>query len=96
MRNRKITDDTKLLTNESNLITEIPNTKGYGYEKLIFTSRQKEKEWEDLEPVVKNQAMQHLKEYANEMSLKVSVEMLCHVINDLHERINKLEEKNAK
>jgi len=72
-------------------LTPIPE-----YEKLIFMNKEKEKEWEDLQEKEKTFVMNNLRQTASLMESKVAIEMLCHVINELHQRIKKLEDEKEK
>lgn len=65
------------------------------FEKLVFMDEEKEKEWNQLPDSEKSFVMEHLKEVTSRMESKVSIELLCHVINELLERVKKLEEKNT-
>lgn len=67
----------------------IPN-----YEKLVFMDKEKEKEWEQLDESHKSFIMKNLRETAMLMESKIAIEMLCHIINELNERIKKLEAVN--
>lgn len=72
-----------------------PQCKTFPTDKMIFISEKSEKEWEQLDPIVKKNVEHLLKETCNEMSTKVSIEMLCNIINDMNERIKKLEKLNG-
>lgn len=61
------------------------------YDRIIFMDKDKEKEWEDLNPSVKKSYISNLKETCDKMENKVAIEFLCHVINDLSKRIDRLE-----
>jgi len=77
---------------------DFPSFNAYGsapieeYDKLIFLNEEKEKEWEELDDSTKKFCLDHLKETCSKMQNKLAIELLCHVINDLSERIKKLEE----
>lgn len=62
-------------------------------DKLIFMDKEKEKEWESLDSIMKADCLGHLEDYVKKMTQDKSIELLCHVVNDLHERIMKLEKK---
>jgi len=64
----------------------------YGSAPIIFAD-EKQKEWEDLNPEIKKSISSRLHETTKILSLERSIELLCHVINDLNERIDKLENK---
>lgn len=66
------------------------------YEKIVFMDKEKEKEWEELDQSQKDFIMGNLRETAMLMESKMAIEMLCHVINDMNERIKKLEDQNDK
>ncbi len=59
--------------------------------KMVFMSTDKQKEWDELEPRQKEFVMNHLAATAAKMENKIAIEMLCHVINELMARIEKLE-----
>ncbi len=63
------------------------------YDSLIFFDEQKKKEWEDMPEGQKSFVMNNLNECCSKMENKLAIEMLCHVINDLSERIKKLEKQ---
>jgi len=63
-------------------------------EKMIFCSEEKEKEWADLDPVLKSSIMSNLRYFADRSENKASIEMLCHVVQELLERVKKIEEIN--
>jgi len=62
-------------------------------EKLIFISKEKQKEWDDVSPQVKRMVTYQLNKYAEEMKFNVAIDVLCHTINDLSEKIHILEKK---
>ncbi len=62
-------------------------------EKMIFVSEEKEKEWADLEPGLKSSIMSNLRYFADRSENRISIEMLCHVVQELLERVKKIEEK---
>jgi hypothetical protein len=61
--------------------------------KLIFTNAEKQREWEDMDATVKAFVMRNISQTASKMQDSLSIEMLCHVINDLIKRIESLENK---
>jgi len=61
------------------------------YDKLIFFDKEKEKEWHELDPSSKAICLSNLKEACSKMENKIAIELLCHVINDLIKRMEKLE-----
>jgi len=71
------------------------------YEKLsdanaiVFTDEAKEKEWDDLDPKIKKQVMFHLKETTEEMEIRMALDVICHVINDLAKKIENLEKNKG-
>lgn len=69
----------------------VPNPDGY--EKIIFRDSQKEKEWNELDPAVKEHILSNLRDHARSLHLPQAIDMLCHIINDLSARIKKLEDK---
>jgi len=72
----------------------IPNKFGSApvQDKLIFMNEEKEKEWEELDPSIKKTCLAHLKETCSMMEHKAAIQLLCHVINEMGERIKRLEE----
>lgn len=63
------------------------------YEKLVFMSDEKEREWNELPQDQKDFVMNNLRQHAVTMQNNVAIDMLCNVINELHARIKKLEDK---
>lgn len=61
------------------------------YSKMIFMGEEKEKEWNEMDLGVKKHALRHLERYAEEMSNLASIQLLCHCVNELDKRIEKLE-----
>jgi len=88
----------KILLKPAILQKEFPSFNAYGsapieeYDKLMFFDKEKEKEWENLDDSTKKFCLDHLKETCSKMQNKLAIELLCHVINDMSERIKKLEE----
>lgn len=60
---------------------------------IVFTDEAKEKEWEELDPAVKKHVMFNLKATTDEMEIRMALDVICHVINDLARKIEKLEKK---
>ena len=60
---------------------------------IIFIDEQKKKEWDELPRETKIFIKDHLFQCVRDMGTTLSIEMLVHVINDLSERISKLEEQ---
>lgn len=58
---------------------------------MVFMDERKKKEWEELPDNEKSFVMKHLSETCSRMEAKRAIDMLCHVINDLISRIQKLE-----
>ena len=61
------------------------------YSKMIFMSKEKEKEWNEMDLGVKKHVLSHLERYTEKMSNSTSIQLLCHCINELDKRIEKLE-----
>ena len=61
------------------------------YDNFIFLDEEKKKEWDEMPESQKSFVMNHLHECCSQMQSNMAIEMLCHVINDLMERIKKLE-----
>lgn len=64
--------------------------------KLVFMSREKEKEWNDLEDSTKKAVLANLHDTADRMSTNISIQMLCGYIQDMDKRIRDLEDKIKK
>ncbi len=64
------------------------------FSKMIFMSKEKEKEWEEMDESLKRSITRNLKETCSKMENKMAIELLCHVINDMGKRISELESKN--
>ena len=62
---------------------------------MIFTSPDKEREWQELPQNVKDYAKDHLSQFASKMENRLAIEMLCHVINELDKRIQVLEKRDT-
>ncbi len=63
------------------------------FSRIIFTDPQKEEEWDAVPDHIKKFAMKHLDYFSQKMTTRLAIEMLCHTINDLMSRIEKLENK---
>ena len=63
-------------------------------EKMIFMSPELEKEWQDMPIDQKDFIYKNLAYTASKLCNRSSIEMLCHVVNELIIRINKLENKS--
>ncbi len=61
------------------------------YDKLVFTNPSKEEEWKNLPEERRNFIMSNISHMASKMEHSLAIDMLCHVINELIERVNKLE-----
>jgi len=66
------------------------------YEALIFTDESKRKEWEELDPAVKNYVLYNLQQSCSKMENELSIQLLANVLQDLILRIEKLEKVNQK
>jgi len=66
----------------------------YGSSPIIFLDDEKRKEWEKLDPSIRNNIFSLLHSCADKMEMKICIEMLCNVIIDLDKRIQKLEQVN--
>ncbi len=62
------------------------------YGKMVFTDKKFEEEWNSLEPGVKNFALKNLERCCDEMETKISIKMLCKVVEEMQNRIDALEE----
>jgi hypothetical protein len=63
------------------------------YEKLVFTDPSKEEEWKNLPDTTKSFIMSNISHMASKLENSLAIDMLCHVINELIERVNKLEDE---
>lgn len=64
------------------------------YEKLVFMSDEKEKQWNELPQDQKDFVMNNLRQHAASMQHGVAIDMLCNAINELNARIKKLEDNH--
>jgi hypothetical protein len=64
-----------------------------GYDKMIFMDKDKEKEWETMDASVKKHVLANLESTCSMMENKISIQLLCHVINDLGKKIEELQQK---
>lgn len=62
---------------------------------MIMMSPEAQKEWDTLDDDVKKTCTQYLEETCIMMGNKQSIQLLCHVIKQMQERISLLEEKLA-
>lgn len=69
-------------------------TEKYGSAPIFFSDREKQRQFDELEQDAKNLVFNNLKEISKNMSNELSIEMLCHVCNDLSKRIDRLEAKH--
>lgn len=51
----------------------------------------KDKAWDNADPQVKKSAMKYFAEVAAEVEYELAIEVICHKIEDLEKRIEKLE-----
>ncbi len=66
--------------------------KNFGaYESVVFINSEKEKEWEDLPEDIKTHIIKNLQDTCSRLENRLAIETLCHVVNGLVERIEKLE-----
>jgi len=63
------------------------------YDKIVFMDKEKEEEWKNMEPSLKKFVLDNLKETANNLELRLCIDLLCNVIVDLNNRIFELENK---
>lgn len=59
-----------------------------------MNDEEKRKEWEEMDPQVKEFCKKNVHRCCQEATMKVSIELLCHLYNDLSERVDKLEKKD--
>ncbi len=70
------------------------NDNKYGSAPLIFFDDEKRKEWENLDPAIRNNIFSLLHSAADKMETKLCLQILCNVIIDMDKRIQDLEKKN--
>ncbi len=58
---------------------------------IIFMNEEKRKEWEELDPSIRKNVYSLLQSCTEKMEMKITIEILCNVIIDMDERIQKLE-----
>lgn len=63
----------------------------FGSAPIVFMNKEKEKEWENLPDNIKVSVLSNLEGFAQQMTHGASIQMLCHVINDLSKKISELE-----
>lgn len=63
------------------------------YESKIYISREKEDEWKNIPDSQKKFIKNNLLKVSNELEGRAAIELLCHLINELFERMDKLEKK---
>lgn len=63
--------------------------------KMIFMSPEKEREWNRLPESEKDFVRKNLVECSKKMETKICLQTLAHVINELGQRISKLEDKES-
>lgn len=66
----------------------------YGSAPIIFMDEEKRKEWKEMKPEHREFIKKHLHQMYQESTMKVSIELLCLVYNDLSERLDKLEKEH--
>jgi len=62
-------------------------------EKMIFLSEEKQQEWDAFDPSIKEAIRKNIHGYCSKLENKLSIEVLCHVINEMAQRIEVLEKK---
>jgi len=62
--------------------------------RMILINEEKQKEWDELDQNVKKRITSNLRQSCDMMENKLAIELLCNVINDLNERVRKLEDRN--
>jgi len=65
----------------------------FGCSPIVFLDEEKRKEWEEMDPEVKKTIMSMLHGATKKLTTDLSIELLCNVIIDMNERIEKLENK---
>jgi len=63
------------------------------YRKMVFMDKDKEEEWDTLDPSMKSFLISHLNETCDKLEIKQALDLICLVIVDLQKRLDKLEEK---
>lgn len=65
------------------------------YDKLVFLNKSAQKEWDELDPKIKNIVTVRLNESIKMMSQDVAINVLALYLMQLAERIEKLEVNNG-
>jgi hypothetical protein len=60
------------------------------YSGMIFMNKEKEKEWDNLEPGLKKFCLDHLQMCAKEMEVRAAVDLLSNILSDILKRLKKL------
>jgi len=60
---------------------------------IVFVDETKKKEWEAMDESVKKACLQRIHETTKRIGVEASIELLCHVYNDLSARIDKIEQE---
>jgi hypothetical protein len=70
------------------------------FDLLLFISKEAEERWEQMEDSTKDYIMSHLRSACQRVEAKISIEILCNVINrmndqmmKMHKRVEELERK---
>ncbi len=66
----------------------------YGSAPIIFLDESKRKEWENLPDIIRKNVFSMLHKCCEQMTQKMTIEMLCNVIIDLEKRVKDLENKS--
>ncbi len=70
-------------------------TKKYSSAPIVFLDEEKRKEWDNLDPAMKNNIFSMLHSCSKQMESKMMIEMLCNIIIDMDKRIQDLERQNG-
>jgi len=68
------------------------NDSSYGH--MVFLDEEKRKEWEALPESSRKGVYDILHRCARDAETRITMDILCNTIRDLHERVKKLEDNN--
>ncbi len=62
----------------------------YGH--MVFMSDEQKTEWENLSNSVRKGVLDHLEHTTEQLELRMAIRLICHAINELGERVKRLED----
>lgn len=63
----------------------------FGSAPIYFVDESKQKEWDAMEPDIKDGIRKHLHSMCRKVGHELSIELLCHLYNELSARMDRLE-----